>query len=83
MQPILAGLETFPGSHVTKHEDITAMHSASSIDDAASTCAMGKSNDSNAVVASQARVFGVKGLRVADASTFRFLPPGHPQSTAC
>ena len=44
---------------------------------------MGKSNNSNAVVDSQVRVFGVKGLRVVDASTFPFLPPRHPQSTVC
>ena len=36
-----------------------------------------------AVVDSHARVFGVSGVRVVDASTFPFLPPGHPQSTVC
>ena len=36
-----------------------------------------------AVVDSRARVFGVKGVRVVDASAFPFLPPGHPQSTVC
>jgi choline dehydrogenase len=25
-------------------------------------------------------VYGVQGLRVVDASSFPFLPPGHPQS---
>ena len=85
MQPVLAGPEAFPGLTVTKDEDIlaTVMQSASSIDHAAGTCAMGKSNDSNAVVDSRARVLGVKGLRVVDASTFPLLPPGHPQSTVC
>jgi choline dehydrogenase len=34
-----------------------------------------------AVVDSHARVFGVSGLRVVDASAFPFLPPGHPQSS--
>jgi choline dehydrogenase len=34
-----------------------------------------------AVVDSKARVYGVKGLRVVDASAFPFLPPGHPQAT--
>ncbi|KAJ5334398.1 Glucose-methanol-choline oxidoreductase [Penicillium brevicompactum] len=29
----------------------------------------------------RARVFGVTGLRVVDASSFPVLPPGHPQST--
>lgn len=36
-----------------------------------------------AVVDSKARVFGVNGLRVVDASSFALLPPGHPQSTVC
>lgn len=36
-----------------------------------------------AVVDSRARVIGVNGLRVVDASSFALLPPGHPQSTVC
>ena len=44
---------------------------------------MGLANDSMAVVDSRARVFGVSGLRVVDASAFPFLPPGHPQATVC
>lgn len=32
---------------------------------------------------SPARVIGVHGLRVVDASAFPLLPPGHPQSTVC
>jgi len=34
-----------------------------------------------AVVDSKARVIGVDGLRVVDASAFALLPPGHPVST--
>ena len=85
IQPILAGPEAFPGLNVTSNKAIleTVMQSASSIDHAAGTCAMGMLNNSNAVVDSQARVFGVQGLRVVDASAFPFLPPGHPQSTVC
>lgn len=49
----------------------------------AATCAMGRSNDTNAVVDSKARVIGVNRLRVVDASAFPLLPPGHPQSTVC
>ncbi|GKT93316.1 choline dehydrogenase [Colletotrichum tofieldiae] len=44
---------------------------------------MGKEEDvesGKAVVDSNGRVFGVQGLRVADASTFPFALPGHPQS---
>ncbi|KAL8942483.1 MAG: hypothetical protein Q9216_001627 [Gyalolechia sp. 2 TL-2023] len=83
MQPILGGPEVFPGSNVTSERDILAAikKSASSINHAAGTCAMGKSTDPNAVVDSRARVIGVEGLRVVDASAFPFLPPGHPQST--
>lgn len=44
---------------------------------------MGPKNDSNAVVDTQGRVYGVKGLRVVDASIFPLLPPGHPQATVC
>ncbi|KAM3557503.1 hypothetical protein MY1884_004490 [Beauveria asiatica] len=49
----------------------------------ASTCSMGKSTDKMAVVDNHARVFGVSGLRVVDASIFPILPPGHPMSTVC
>ena len=48
---------------------------------AAATCKMGKQEDLMAVVDGEARVYGVKGLRVVDASSFPFLPPGHPQAT--
>ncbi|KAL4930705.1 choline dehydrogenase family protein [Aspergillus undulatus] len=34
-----------------------------------------------AIVDSKARVFGVSGLRVVNASSFVILPPGRPQST--
>lgn len=34
-----------------------------------------------AVIDSHARVFGVNGLRVVDASSFSLLAPGHPQAT--
>ncbi|KFY81567.1 hypothetical protein V500_11297 [Pseudogymnoascus sp. VKM F-4518 (FW-2643)] len=47
---------------------------------AACTCKMGKKEDKMAVVDVKARVFGVKGLRVVDASSFALLPPGHPVS---
>ena len=44
---------------------------------------MGKSSDPDAVIDSRARVYGVTGLRVVDASAFAILPPGHPMSTIC
>ena len=45
--------------------------------------AMGKKGDPKAVVDSKARVFGVEGLRVVDASAFPILPPGHPSAVIC
>lgn len=42
---------------------------------------MGRSISSGGVVDSHARVFGVQGVRVVDASAFPLLPPGHAQST--
>jgi choline dehydrogenase len=75
--------EYLPGANVTSDADILDfIHStAMTVWHASGTCAMGNSTDSNAVVDSNAKVFGVKGLRVVDASIFPFLPPGHPQST--
>ncbi|OJD31049.1 choline dehydrogenase [Diplodia corticola] len=46
-----------------------------------STCAMGKPDDPMAVLDSAARVYGVRGLRVVDASALPFLVPGHPMAT--
>ncbi|KAJ5219501.1 hypothetical protein N7468_008705 [Penicillium chermesinum] len=46
-----------------------------------STCKMGPKKDTSAVVDSRARVHGVTGLRVVDASAFPFCPPGHPMSS--
>jgi hypothetical protein len=43
---------------------------------------MGTEGD-GAVVDNEARVFGIKRVRVADASAFPILEPGHPQSTIC
>ncbi|KAI4264550.1 MAG: hypothetical protein L6R42_000353 [Xanthoria sp. 1 TBL-2021] len=48
-----------------------------------SSCAMGPSSDPMAVLDSHARVRGVTGLRVVDASAFPFCPPGHPMATVC
>jgi choline dehydrogenase len=44
---------------------------------------MGRANETMAVVDSEARVFGVEGLRVIDSSSFRFTPPGHTQAATC
>jgi choline dehydrogenase len=57
--------------------------SVGSVFHASCTCAMGRKDDKNAVVDSNANVIGVNGLRVVDASAFPFLPPGHPMATVC
>ncbi|XP_031787782.1 glucose dehydrogenase [FAD, quinone]-like isoform X1 [Nasonia vitripennis] len=41
------------------------------------TCKMGPPTDSSAVVDSQLRVYGIQGLRVADASIMPTIPTGH------
>jgi len=77
------GDEVAPGAAAESDADILAYirQTASTIWHASSTCSMGKSGDPNAVVDSQARVFGVDGLRVVDASAFPFSIPGHPSAT--
>lgn len=40
-----------------------------------------RKKDQGGVLDSHFRVYGVKNLRVVDASAFPMLPPGHPQST--
>ncbi|KAK6412429.1 hypothetical protein LTR81_013556 [Elasticomyces elasticus] len=83
MQSIVLGGEAYPGENVTSYEDLLAVAStqAFTFAHASATCKMGVKSDKMAVVDSKARVFGVNGLRVVDASAFLFLPPGQPQST--
>jgi choline dehydrogenase len=85
MADVLIGPEYFPGADVTTDDQILEVirKTVSTVFHAACTCAMGKPSDPNAVVDSQARVFGVQCLRVVDASAFPLLPPGHPVATVC
>lgn len=85
MKPVVIGDEYYPGNQVQSDADILefAKNNVMTLWHAAATCKMGKAEDPMAVVDSEARVFGVNGLRVVDASAFPFLPPGHPQSTIC
>jgi choline dehydrogenase len=80
---VTIGEEYLPGPNVTSDEQIVGFMRASAFTlyHASATCKMGKRGDAMAVVDSRARVFGVAGLRVVDASAFPFLPPGHPQAT--
>lgn len=85
MQKIIIGPEAFPGANITSDQDIRALlkRASNTIYHASCTCAMGRNTDKLAVVDSKGNVIGVQGLRVADASVFPFLPPGHPQSIVC
>ncbi|KAI7551043.1 GMC oxidoreductase [Hortaea werneckii] len=75
--------EVYPGLNVSSDAEIRdyIAYASSTVYHAACTCKMGKSSDKMAVVDSSACVYGVRGLRVVDASAFPILPPGHPQST--
>ena len=83
MRNLTIGEEQIPGPSVQSDEEIIdfVRKSVGPVWHAAATCKMGKSSDKLAVVDSTMRVFGTRRLRVIDASSFPFLPPGHPQST--
>lgn len=85
VKPLLIGEEYFPGKNVSTDAQILDIirRSMGTVFHASATCKMGRANDTMAVVDSHARVFGVQGLRVVDASAFALLPPGHPMSTIC
>lgn len=79
------GPEAAPGDTVQTDDEILEYIRAhtNQIWHPVSTAAMGREEDvvsGKAVVDSRGRVFGVQGLRVADASAFPFALPGHPQS---
>ncbi|KAL1594624.1 hypothetical protein SLS60_010385 [Paraconiothyrium brasiliense] len=80
---IVVGEEIAPGTAVQSDAQILdyIKNSATQIWHAGATCSMGKKGDAKAVVDSNAKVFGVNGLRVVDASAFPFQVPGHPQAT--
>ena len=79
------GPEFFPGANVSTDAEILNLirQSFNALSHPTSTCKMGRSNDTEAVVDPQGRVYGVKGLRVVDASSFPLLPPGLPMGTVC
>lgn len=77
------GAEQFPGPTVQSNAQILdfIQKALTPVWHASATCRMGRSNDTQAVIDSSARVYGTRRLRVVDASSFPFLPPGHPQAT--
>lgn len=83
LNDILIGDESWPGVNITTDEQMVRMihETVAPIYHPSSTCSMGKEGDEMAVIDKRARVFGVRGLRVVDASSMPFLPPGHPMST--
>jgi choline dehydrogenase len=80
---VTVGEEYLPEPNVVTDEQIVEYmrELAFTLYHASATCKMRKKGDGMAVVDSDARVFGVTGLRVVDASAFPFLPPGPPQAT--
>jgi choline dehydrogenase len=85
LAPIIDGEEVYPGASITNDKDILdkIRESVITLWHPACTCRMGKQDDPMAVLDSECRVRGVAGLRVVDASSLPFLPPGHPQSSIC
>ncbi|KAL8878485.1 MAG: hypothetical protein Q9198_003711 [Flavoplaca austrocitrina] len=77
---ITIGLELSPGPSIQSDEDILRhiRNTTVSLHHAGATSAIGRRNDTGAVVA---RVYGIDHLRVVDVSALPFVPPGHPQST--
>jgi choline dehydrogenase len=80
MQPVKVGPEIRPGDAVRSDADIETWirENAIQIWHACATNAMGTNASDGAVVDWRAKVFGVEGLRVVDASVIPFALPGHP-----
>ncbi|KAF9875215.1 choline dehydrogenase [Colletotrichum karsti] len=74
--------EYWPGLELKTDEQILAniRTSVMAVMHASCTARMGRRDDPTAVTDNLARVIGVEGLRVVDASTLALLPPGHPQA---
>ena len=68
-----------PGIHYSTEEELAeaAGHIGTTIFHPVGTCKMGKLDDPMAVVDSQLRVKGVRGLRVVDASVMPFITSGN------
>ncbi|KAL3436390.1 hypothetical protein BDV09DRAFT_184327 [Aspergillus tetrazonus] len=83
MAPVILGDEYYPGNGTQADTEILRFiqKNVMTLWHPSCTNKMGTKDDPAAVLDSKARVFGVGGLRVVDASSFPFLPPGHPQST--
>lgn len=80
IKPVLLGEEVFPGKNISTDAEILNFirESALEVYRVSATCKMGRRSDRMAAIDTKASVYGVKRLRVVDASSFPFLPPGHP-----
>ncbi len=80
---VTVGPEKIPGPSVQTDAEILNFikEALAPVWHAAATCKMGPKSDPMAVVGPDMRVHGIQRLRVVDASSFPFLPPGHPQAT--
>jgi choline dehydrogenase len=86
-QPAMApfrGVELQPGADVRTDDEIDAWVRQASLSDyhPAGTCKMGVAGDPMAVVDDQLRVFGVAGLRIADASVMPVVVSGNTNAPA-
>ncbi|KAL4745051.1 hypothetical protein BDW72DRAFT_199018 [Aspergillus terricola var. indicus] len=83
MAPVVLGDEYYPGNETQADAEILQFirKNVMTLWHPSCTNKMGSKDDPAAVLDSKAKVFGVGRLRVVDASSFPFLPPGHPQST--
>ncbi|KAF2088016.1 GMC oxidoreductase [Saccharata proteae CBS 121410] len=86
MKGVKVGEEVYPGLAAVKTESDEEIlgevrKAFNTVWHAGCTNKMGRKDDPMAVVDTRARVYGVEGLRVVDASAFALLPPGHPVST--
>ena len=84
-EPMAAQLrrEVFPGPQAVSDADISALARAThqTVYHVSGTCRMGAPDDGLAVVDAELRVYGVPGLRVADASVFPAIPSVNPVVT--
>jgi choline dehydrogenase len=68
-----------PGAHRVSDEELAlaASEIGTTIFHPVGTCAMGVASDSSAVVDARLRVYGVAGLRIADASVMPTITSGN------
>ncbi|EFQ35400.1 GMC oxidoreductase [Colletotrichum graminicola] len=84
LAPVLVGQEAFPPASLLQTDaqvlEFVKTY-ANPLFQASGTAKMGRESDPMAVIDSKARVFGVNGVRVVDASALPVLLPGHIQGT--